>query len=52
MFGDFQSKYKKDDRFQAIEKLRERETLFYEFVEGLRKKEKEEKHREKEKVRF
>ncbi|CAD5114244.1 DgyrCDS3385 [Dimorphilus gyrociliatus] len=51
MFSDFQSKYKKDERFQAIEKVREREALFYEFVEGLRKKEKEEKHREKEKLK-
>ena len=34
-------KYGKDDRFKGIEKMKERETLFTEFMAELKKKEKE-----------
>ena len=50
MFSDFSSKYTKDERFKAVEKPRDREQYFHEFVAEIRKKEKEEKAKEKEKV--
>lgn len=34
-------KYGKDERFKGIEKMKERESLFTEFVTELKKKEKE-----------
>lgn len=34
-------KYGKDDRFKGIEKMKERESLFTEFVAELKKKEKD-----------
>ncbi|CAL8068858.1 unnamed protein product [Calicophoron daubneyi] len=49
-FNDFSAKYQKDDRFKGIEKGRDRESMFQEFLTELRKREKEEKHREKEKL--
>ncbi|VDN13596.1 unnamed protein product [Dibothriocephalus latus] len=49
-FSDFSSKYAKDERFKGIEKMRERESLFQEFVSDLRLREKE-KHSQKEKVK-
>lgn len=49
-FSDFASKYGKEERFKAIEKMREREALFSDFVSDLRRKEKEEKSHQKEKV--
>lgn len=49
-FSDFASKYGKDERFKAIEKMREREGIFSDFVSDLRRKEKEEKSQQKEKV--
>lgn len=49
-FGDFTSKFSKDDRFKAIEKSRDREAMFQDYLVELRKREKEDKHREKEKV--
>uniref|UniRef100_A0A914VS59 Transcription elongation regulator 1 n=2 Tax=Plectus sambesii TaxID=2011161 RepID=A0A914VS59_9BILA len=48
-FSDFASKYGKDARFKAIEKMRERETLFTDYVSELRKAEKEERRLQKEK---
>uniref|UniRef100_A0A095A836 Transcription elongation regulator 1 n=1 Tax=Schistosoma haematobium TaxID=6185 RepID=A0A095A836_SCHHA len=48
-FGDFTSKFSKDDRFKAIEKSRDREAMFQDYLVELRKREKEDKHREKEK---
>ncbi|VDN18223.1 unnamed protein product [Dibothriocephalus latus] len=50
-FSDFSSKYAKDERFKGIEKMRERESLFQEFVSDLQLREKE-KHSQKEKVRI
>ncbi|CAH8576364.1 unnamed protein product [Schistosoma haematobium] len=51
-FGDFTSKFSKDDRFKAIEKSRDREAMFQDYLVELRKREKEDKHREKEKVKI
>lgn len=42
-FSDFAAKYSKDDRFRNIEKMRERESLFDEFLLEVRRREKEEK---------
>ena len=50
-FSDFAAKNSKDERFKAVEKLRDRETYFQDFLGDMRKKEKEEKAKEKEKVR-
>lgn len=49
-FSDFASKYGKDDRFKGIEKMRERESLFTDFVSEVRRREKEEKSSQREKV--
>ena len=49
-FSEFSTKYTKDDRYKAVEKLRDRETYFQDFIAEMRKKEKEEKAKEKEKV--
>lgn len=51
-FSDFASKYAKEERFKGIEKMREREALFSDYVSDLRRKEKEEKSNQKEKVRL
>lgn len=40
-FSEFAMKYGKDERFKGIEKMKERESLFTEFVTELKKKEKE-----------
>ncbi|XP_059608869.1 transcription elongation regulator 1 [Phlebotomus argentipes] len=50
-FSDFVQRFSKDDRFKAIEKVREREGLFNEFIVDLRKREKEDKIHKKEQVR-
>ena len=42
-FGDFVNKYSKDERFKGVEKMRERESLFNEYIGDLRKKEKEDR---------
>lgn len=47
-FSDFAAKYGKDERFKCIEKMRERESMFGDYVSELRKKEKEEKSSQKE----
>ena len=49
-FGDFADKYAKDSRFKNIEKMRDRENLFNDFISDLRKKEREEKAASREKV--
>jgi len=53
-FSDFAQKYWKDDRFKNIDKMRDRESLFNDFIADLRKREKEEKaaNREKAKIGF
>ncbi|KAA3677206.1 transcription elongation regulator 1 [Paragonimus westermani] len=50
-FNEFSAKYAKDERFKGIEKSRERETLFQDMLAEVRKREKDEKHREKEKTK-
>ena len=40
-FSEFAMKYGKDDRFKGIEKMKDRESLFTEFMVELKKKEKE-----------
>lgn len=51
-FSDFcQSRLSRDERYKAIEKIRERENLFNDFLEELRRKEKDEKHQKKDQVR-
>uniref|UniRef100_A0A1I8BEE2 Transcription elongation regulator 1 n=1 Tax=Meloidogyne hapla TaxID=6305 RepID=A0A1I8BEE2_MELHA len=45
------SKWAKDSRFKAVEKVRDREAYFKDFVEQLYKKEKEEKRKEREKAK-
>lgn len=49
-YSDFAAKYGKEDRFRGIEKTRERESLFADFLVDLRYKEKEESRNQKEKV--
>jgi transcription elongation regulator 1 len=49
-FSEFAQKYGKDERFKNIEKMRDRESLFNEFISDLRKKEREEKAAYREKV--
>ncbi|XP_053319619.1 transcription elongation regulator 1 [Spea bombifrons] len=40
-FSEFAAKHAKDARFKAIEKMKDRETLFNEYMVAVRKKEKE-----------
>ncbi|MPC57387.1 Transcription elongation regulator 1 [Portunus trituberculatus] len=49
-FSDFAAKYSKDDRFRNIEKMRERESLFDEFLLEVRRREKEEKAAKREQI--
>ncbi|XKL64051.1 hypothetical protein PGB90_004137 [Kerria lacca] len=50
-FSEFAAKYAKDERFKSIEKMRERESLFNEFILEVRKREKEEKTHKREQIR-
>lgn len=50
-FNDFATRHCKDDRFKAIEKMRDRESLFNDFIDDMRKREKEDKNKEKEKLK-
>lgn len=45
-------KYGKDDRFKGIEKMKDRENLFVEFMAELKKKEKENSKMKQDKVGF
>lgn len=49
-FSDFAAKYAKDDRFKGMEKMREREGLFNEYIVEVRKREKEEKAQKRDQV--
>ena len=42
-FTEFSSKYGKDDKFKAVDKSRERESLLNEHIIDLRRREKEER---------
>ncbi|VDM45151.1 unnamed protein product [Toxocara canis] len=50
-FSSFASKWGKDSRFKGVEKMREKEDIFNEYVQELYKKEKEERKEKKEKMR-
>ncbi|VDN41532.1 unnamed protein product [Gongylonema pulchrum] len=50
-FTTFASKWGKDNRFKGVEKMREKEEIFNEYVQELDKKEKEERKEKKEKLR-
>lgn len=51
-FNEFiASKYARDERFKQIEKLKERESLFNDYVSELGKQEKESKHGDKDKLK-
>lgn len=50
-FSEFAAKHAKDSRFKAIEKMKDREALFNEFIAAARKKEKEDSKTRGEKVR-
>lgn len=49
-FSSFASKWGKDSRFKGVEKMRDKEDIFNEYVQELEKKEKEERKERKEKV--
>ncbi|KAK9955819.1 hypothetical protein ABG768_015670 [Culter alburnus] len=50
-FSEFAAKHSKDPRFKAIEKMKDRETMFTEFMIALRKKDKEDSKNKVEKVK-
>lgn len=50
-FSEFAAKHARDSRFKAIDKMKDREALFAEFMTSLRKKEKESSKNRGEKVR-
>uniref|UniRef100_A0A0M3JE75 AT20168p (inferred by orthology to a D. melanogaster protein) n=2 Tax=Anisakis simplex TaxID=6269 RepID=A0A0M3JE75_ANISI len=50
-FSSFASKWGKDSRFKGVEKMREKEDIFNEYVQELYKKEKEERREKKEKIK-
>lgn len=49
-FSEFASKHAKDQRFKAIDKMKDREAIFIEFMTSLKKKEKEDSKNRGEKV--
>lgn len=49
-FSSFTQKFGKDGRFRNIEKSRDRESFFNEFISDLTRREREEKEKNKEKV--
>merc|ERR1712062_123335 len=50
-FSDFANKYGKDEKFKGVEKMRDRESLFNEFLSELRKKEKEDRIAKEKQIR-
>lgn len=50
-FSEFAAKHARDSRFKAIEKMKDREAMFVEFMTALRKKEKEDTKNKAEKVK-
>jgi len=49
-FNDFTAKHGKDERFKGVEKMRDREQIFGDYVIELRQREKEESRTHREKV--
>lgn len=50
-FSEFAAKHAKDPRFKAIEKMKDREVMFIEFMTAFRKKDKEDSKNKVEKVK-
>ncbi|XP_016307321.1 transcription elongation regulator 1 [Sinocyclocheilus anshuiensis] len=50
-FSEFAAKHSKDPRFKAIEKMKDREAMFTEFMTALRKKDKDDSKNKVEKVK-
>ena len=50
-YSEFANKYSKDDRFKGIEKSRERESLFNEYMLEVKKKDREERLAKKEQAK-
>ncbi|CAI4232230.1 unnamed protein product [Auanema sp. JU1783] len=50
-FSSFTSKFGKDPRYKCVDKMRDKEDLFNDFVGDLHKKEKEEKREKREKAK-
>ena len=50
-YSEFANKYSKDDRFKGIEKSRERESLFNEFMIEIKRKDREERTAKKEQAK-
>ncbi|XP_020775722.2 transcription elongation regulator 1 [Boleophthalmus pectinirostris] len=50
-FSEFALKHSRDSRFKAIEKMKDREAIFVEFMTAMRKKEKEDSKNRGEKVK-
>jgi transcription elongation regulator 1 len=48
-FSEFSAHHARDERFKAIEKMKDRESMFNDYLSDLRKQEKEDKYAEKEK---
>lgn len=51
-FSEFSQRNAKEEHYRAIEKVRERESLFNEFIVEVRRREKEDKQLRKEQVCF
>lgn len=50
-FSDFAQRYGKDERFKMIEKMRERESIFNDYIQDLRRKERDERSSQREKLK-
>ncbi|XP_074593867.1 transcription elongation regulator 1 [Brevipalpus obovatus] len=50
-YSEFAQKYSKDERFRNIEKSKDRENIFNDYISDLRRKEKEEKAAQREKAK-
>lgn len=50
-FTEFAQKYSRDERFKNIEKMRERESMFNDYLSQVKKREREEKSAHREKVK-
>ncbi|XP_066150090.1 transcription elongation regulator 1 [Euwallacea fornicatus] len=50
-FSDFAQKYSRDESFKGVDKMRERESLFNEYLIEVRRREKEEKFQKREAVK-
>lgn len=49
-FSDFASRFGKDNRFKGIDKMKERESLFNEYILEIRKQQKEKSQQKLDKV--